>query len=153
MTRSRASARKAGLAGSASAKAARFAIPFEERIAPHIERIDDCWLWTGYCYGNGYAALSWQGRQQLLHRLSYEHFRGPIPEGLVIDHLCRTKNCINPDHLEPVTSGENTRRAMRTHCINGHEFTPENVYMPKDGKRYCRTCRRARVRAYRGKTK
>lgn len=151
MTRNRASAKKAGAtnAGSHAAAMKQLAIPFEDRIEPQIERNESgCWLWTGYKYPNGYAVLCWQGKQQLLHRLSYGHFVGPIPEGLVIDHLCRTKNCINPAHLEPVTSGENTRRAMRTHCVNGHEFTEANIYRPSDGKRYCRICRRTRVREY-----
>jgi hypothetical protein len=69
----------------------------------------------------------------------------------VIDHLCRVKACINPAHLEPVTSGENTRRAMREACVHGHRFTPDNTYVPADGKRYCRECRRRRVREQRAR--
>ena len=137
----------------AAATAARrdqlLAIPFETRLFHNIHKSDSgCWEWTGYKYNNGYAGMSWQGKQQLLHRLSYQHFVGAIPDGLVLDHLCRVKNCVNPDHLEAVTSRENSRRAMRTHCVNGHEFTAANVYIPKDGKRYCRECRRTRVREY-----
>lgn len=122
---------------------------FAERIASHVVTDENgCEVWTGYRYSNGYSGISWNGTQVLGHRLSYEQRVGPIPDGLVIDHLCRNKACINPAHLEPVTSGENTRRAMRTHCVNGHEFTPQNVYRPGDGKRYCRECRRRRVREY-----
>ena len=85
------------------------------------------------------------------HRCSYEFLKGEIPNGLVIDHLCRVRNCINPDHLEPVTPLENMMRGnnqtvtnkTKTVCKNGHEFTPENTYTnPYSGKRKCRTCNR-----------
>ena len=86
--------------------------------------------------------------QMLAHRWSYEHFVGHIPDGLTIDHLCRNRRCVRPDHLEPVTSGENTRRAMRNTCIKGHPFDEANTWTYR-GKRYCRTCRRDRNRARR----
>ena len=105
-----------------------------------------CWEWTGTCQPNGYSAFFVDGRLLRGHRWSYEHFIGPIPDGLQIDHLCRNRRCVNPEHLEPVTARENTRRAMRAACVNGHDFTPENVYM-HSGKRYCRECRRNRNRA------
>jgi hypothetical protein len=136
--------------GSQQAARNKLAIPFESRLRVGITISDSgCWLWTGYAYSNGYAAMSWQGKQQLLHRLAYEHYVGPIPDGLQLDHLCRVRSCVNPDHLEPVTAMENTRRAMRLSCVNGHPFTPDNTYIPTDGKRYCRECRRRRVREYR----
>jgi hypothetical protein len=148
VTRSRASAAKFA---SECRRLQLFSIPFADRLAAKIDITPDgCWEWTGYRYGNGYAAMGWLGRQRLLHRLAYEQLVEPIPHGLTLDHLCRVRHCVNPDHLEPVTQGENTRRAMRSHCKNGHEFTPDNTYVPADGKRYCRECRRQRVRASRG---
>lgn len=109
-----------------------------------------CWLWTG-ATRLGYAELSYEGTNRSGHRLAYELWRGPIPEGLQIDHLCRNRRCINPWHLEPVTSAVNigrSPRALATHCKYGHEFTPENTRRA-DGRRYCRTCAAARLYARR----
>lgn len=109
-----------------------------------------CWLWTGATNGVGYGRLG----RQYVHRLSYTHFVGEIPDGLQLDHLCRVPLCCNPDHLEPVTIGENVRRglapiitrlrhAARTHCRVGHVLTPENTYVrPGDRARICRECQR-----------
>lgn len=156
MTRNRASAKKAGslTRSQAALKASRvaasrlLATPLADRIRDSSSVTESgCWQWQRYTYGNGYAAISVAGKQRLAHRVSYEVSVGPIPEGMVIDHLCRNKRCVNPAHLEVVTSRENTRRAMRTHCINGHEFDEENTWM-HEGKRYCRACRRKRAREY-----
>lgn len=115
-----------------------------DKFAESIAVTDNgCWLWIGHRYTNGYGAITHNGRQVLVHRWSYEHHVGPIPAGLQIDHLCRNRACANPGHLEPVTALENTRRAMRSKCVNGHQFSAENTYM-HGGKRYCRTCRRER---------
>lgn len=116
-----------------------------EKFEKYTLRAAECWEWTGHKYGNGYGAITHRGRQVLAHRWAYEHFIGPIPEGLTIDHLCRNRACVNPAHMEPVTGRENTRRAMRSHCIHGHAFDAENTYM-HNGKRYCRTCRSERQR-------
>lgn len=115
-----------------------------------------CWLWTATINNKGYGQFYSQERRTKVyaHRWSYEHNVGPIPEGLVIDHLCRTPRCVNPEHLEPVTFAENLRRgegglrrqqlmAARTHCRNGHEFIESNVYR-YGGERRCRACYRAR---------
>lgn len=112
-----------------------------------------CWHWMGERGRNGYGVARTAGAY-FAHRLAYELLVGPIPEGLVIDHLCRVRHCVNPAHLEPVTSGENTLRgetvaaanARKTHCDRGHEFTPENTYWKRDRAgqprwRECKACR------------
>ncbi|WP_033356238.1 HNH endonuclease signature motif containing protein, partial [Kitasatospora aureofaciens] len=93
-----------------------------------------------------YGQFNLHGRTYSAHRYAYTQLVGPIPDGLVIDHLCRNPSCVNPAHLEPVTHAENMRRsepAMRTHCIHGHEFTEANTYYRTpncDGVRQCRAC-------------
>jgi len=78
----------------------------------------------------------------MVHRAAYEEVHGPIPEGLVIDHLCRNRSCIQVHHLEAVTHAENIRRiyANKTHCARGHEYSGTNVYTAPNGQRYCRIC-------------
>src|ERR1044071_5869985 len=99
--------------------------------AIRIEAMTDCWLWEGAHYSNGYGVMmvtvhpegETVRRLMSVHRLSYEAFKGPIPEGMHIDHLCRVRNCYNPEHLEAVTQAENNRRMglVITHCKRGHE--------------------------------
>lgn len=110
-----------------------------------------CWLWTG-CTGGGYGRFVFEGKVRQAHRVAYEAFIGPIPEGLQIDHLCRNRACVRVSHLEAVTQRENVLRgvgasaqhARQTHCIHGHEFTPENTFVQAEGqqkgRRRCRTC-------------
>jgi hypothetical protein len=111
---------------------------------------DGCWIWDGQVGANGYGVLSLTKKTKIYaHRASYELFKGPIPDGLTIDHLCRTLKCVNPEHLEAVTLEENSRRAAnRTDvCPSGH---------PKDGlitrgvrpRRYCKECCRIRARRW-----
>jgi hypothetical protein len=69
-----------------------------------------CWVWTGCRIYSGYGRLSVAGKLVLAHRYAYELLRQPIPAGLTLDHLCRNRACINPEHLEPVSVAENTRR-------------------------------------------
>lgn len=113
-----------------------------------------CWQWHGAHIRNGYSAFS-TGRMQLGHRVAYEALVGQIPEGLVVDHLCRNRSCVNPDHLEPVTIRENLMRgqtpaaanAAKTHCPQGHPLVGGNLLPSKlrQGKRCCRTCNRDQV--------
>lgn len=134
----------AAAVGSTVARAINTRDPLERFLSmTDQDRPDGCWLWTGNLQANGYSSFYVNGRTVRAHRWAYEHFVGPISEGLQIDHLCRVRRCVNPTHLEPVTARENTRRAMRSRCVNGHPFTDENTYM-HGGKRYCRTCRRNR---------
>lgn len=118
--------------------------PYCDRI---IKQADGCWLWTGANNGRyGISVDPKTKRVTTAHRVLYEHFKGPIPDGLEVDHLCRVKLCVNPDHLEPVTSKENMRRAnahprkLKTHCKRGHEYTPENTVINKRGNRHCKQC-------------
>lgn len=103
-----------------------------------------CWEWTGPKHHNGYGACSKTMGTNRAHRAAYMILVGPIPEGLVIDHLCLVKHCVNPEHMEPVDDRENLRRAFAliTHCPHGHEYTPDNTYIqPATGTRQCRVCR------------
>lgn len=106
-----------------------------------------CRIWSGAKNDSGYPQKRHNGKTTYVHRLAYETLRGPIPEGLELDHLCRTPACYEPLHLEAVTHLENVRRGIgnqykdKTHCQRGHEFTPENTrYVPSSPKRQCRAC-------------
>lgn len=126
-----------------------------ERFWAKVDRRgpDDCWLWTGAVQSRGYGQLGVDGKLVYAHRWAYEHEVGPIPDGLTIDHLCRTRLCVNARHLEPVTNKVNIQRgespwatnARKTHCVNGHEFTLENTFA-RPGGRGCRMCKRAHDR-------
>ena len=115
---------------------------------------DGCWIWTGAAT-KGYGQFKIAGRQLAAHRVSYEAHVGPIPDGMVLDHLCRKTLCVNPEHLEPVTNAENIRRGRvgereksKTHCPAGHEYNDENTYSWKNGWRQCRICKRAAHRRW-----
>ena len=135
----------------------------DERLSLFRSRVaksDSCWTWTGTMDSSGYGRfypIKGSPHRVRAHRVAYELFRGQIPAGLEVDHLCRNRQCVNPDHLEPVTRMENQRRGFspsginhrKTHCIRGHEFTPENTYRPADGRRICKACRASGMRAIR----
>jgi len=122
-----------------------------ERIRERVV-IDDngCWLWQGSRTTKGYVIITVGSRidgtksSRQLHRVAYEVFVGPIPDGLTIDHTCEVKHCCSPTHLEPVTNAENKRRGgeRMAACRRGHPRTTENTYVRPDGKRQCRVCRR-----------
>lgn len=111
-----------------------------------------CWLWSG-ALTNGYGTMNINQKTVPAHRFSYELHKGKIPEGLQIDHLCRVHNCVNPDHLEAVTSQINMLRGksptillhLSGKCKHGHEMTPDNTYYVsryKGGnkKAICKAC-------------
>lgn len=128
-----------------------------------------CWIWMGGLNNKRYGQFAIKiGRyvgkdktgwgMKLAHRFSYEIARGPVPDGLVLDHLCRMPSCVNPDHLEPVTQIENCRRGLsgspethpsaalnraKTHCPRGHAYDAENTYTNKRGQRCCKICKNA----------
>lgn len=126
-------------------------IPVEDRIASHTTIDGECIVWTAAKSRLGYGHMGVDGRTREVHRVAYEAFVGPVPEGLTLDHLCRNRACVNPDHLEPVPHRENVLRgegptavnARKTHCKRGHELSPENVYInATSGSRQCRPCAR-----------
>ena len=140
-------------------------LTLEERFAKYrLVTPNGCHRWTGARGPDGYGIISIREpgqprRNKGVHRVAYEHYVGPIPEGFTIDHVaakgCQYRDCFNPEHLEAVTMGENIRRghtgkvnhhyATRTHCKNGHEFTPENTRIGVQGDRVCRQCARERT--------
>lgn len=120
-----------------------------------------CWLWTGGRTVRGYGLFWLNGNDVRAHRFAYEEMVGEIPEGMVLDHLCRVTTCVNPSHLEPVTNRENVLRgygptaenARRDACRMGHPFSPENTYSrPGLGDRQCRACRLEESRRRFGKS-
>src|SRR5882672_5605131 len=120
-------------------------------LLSHIE-VDSngCWLWQRSRHRDGYGKIKLAGKDQYVHRVSYEIHVGPIPAGLCIDHLCRNRACCNPIHLECVTPIENFRRGISpaevaariTHCPKGHPYDAINTYMHPRGKRVCIACRK-----------
>ena len=129
-------------------------IPAAERFWPKVRKTDTCWLWEGAISPDGYGSFYGGNRRNCKpHRFAYEEMVGPIPEGLVLDHLCRVRHCVNPAHLEPVTERENALRGVSPNvkaflsgvCRRGHELTADNSIVKPNGARQCRTCVKARA--------
>lgn len=120
-----------------------------ERIADKVTPVTEsgCHVWLGASTNGGYGHLKYENKYYLAHRVTYIHRYGAIPEGLDLDHLCRVRCCVNPDHLEPVSRRENlirgntaiARNVRRTQCPNGHPYTKEHL-APWRNDRVCRTC-------------
>lgn len=145
--------------------------PLERFLAAQKPASNGCILWTGTINPvSGYGTLSIDHAHHYAHRFSYAHYVGPIPDGMHIDHVCHNQDltciddskclhrrCVNPDHLEAVTPKDNItrshlsragRNSRKTHCKRGHEFTPENTLIYRDGRRECRNCRNRKQREY-----
>jgi hypothetical protein len=126
-------------------------VPVADRFWPNVDQTADCWLWRGAVGYDGYGRTSDLQRRMMAHRVAYEMLVGPIPAGLVLDHLCRVRHCVNPAHLEPVTQRENIRRgaglaarnASKTHCPRNHPYDEANTAY-RQGYRHCRACERDR---------
>lgn len=130
------------------------------RFWSRVRKTDNCWLWIGGISHSGYGVFTTgsktngTSKSTPAHRYSYALAKGDIPEGLVLDHLCRIRECVNPDHLEAVTQQVNTLRgdspiaqhAAKTHCKRGHPFSEENTWRTRKGGRHCRTCARERAK-------
>ena len=109
-----------------------------------------CWIWTAGVTKDGYGRFRPVAGEtmKLAHRWAMEQFCYPLSDDLEVDHLCKVRNCVNPDHLEDVNRDENMRRARKTHCKWGHELSEENVYVTPKGHRQCRECGNGAQRAY-----
>lgn len=121
-----------------------------------VQRPNGCIEWVGGLNWKGYGKVAIGGRTKVAHRVAYELLVGPIPDGLTLDHLCRNRACVNPEHLEPVTNRENILRgtapsamnAAKTHCPQGHPYDEANTYVSAKGSRHCRQCHAERQRQY-----
>lgn len=122
-----------------------------------IDEESGCWIYLGYADPAGYARVGYQGKSKRVHQVSFWHFKGEVPEGYEIDHLCRNKRCFNPEHLEAVTKRTNMLRGIvwevsgkynqaKTHCVRGHPYAGDNlverIQMGVLGPRVSRHCRK-----------
>ena len=120
-----------------------------KRFWNKVDMAGDCWIWKAATI-KGYGSFKFEKKRTYAHRTSYQLTKGPIPEGLVINHLCENPLCVRPSHLEAVTQHANLmysdtpmrRNKLKTHCVNGHEFSDDNTYISPKGYRKCRQCQR-----------
>jgi len=123
----------------------------------YVDKTKDCWIWNGAKTTDGYGQIKSGDKIQYVHRLSYQFHKGEIPKGLQIDHLCRVRNCINPEHLQVVTLRENVLRgnsipainARKKQCIKGHLLIGLNLVKSVLPVRKCRICWNNYVKLYR----
>lgn len=129
-----------------AARKRRPSISVAVRFWSKVQISPGCWEWRGAKNQKGYGQINISRHMVKVHRWAYEQANGPIPAGMQLDHLCRNPSCVNPSHVEPVTNQENAlrgwvARGLPTHCGKGHAFTPDNIYITRQGKgRACRSC-------------
>ena len=132
------------------------------RFFEKVRFTDCCWEWSAFVNPDRYGVFGigsrTDGTRRTIgaHRWSYQFFTGPIPQGLEVDHLCRNRKCVHPDHLRLLTPemnkrlgdfrGNGARQKAKTHCPYGHAYTPENTAVGHRGDRKCRACDRERAR-------
>jgi hypothetical protein len=137
-------------------------VDFHGAVPEQRPDLGPCWLWLGHLDKDGYGLASFEGKTCRVHRVSYELLVASLDDidpsrpafSITIDHICRVRRCVNPDHMEPVPSATNVARGIagkvrgqtmsaRTHCPRGHEYSGSNLYVGPDGKRRCVACNRA----------
>ena len=131
-------------------------IRYADDFWAHVKKTDSCWLWLGSANELGYGQVFLGYKLHRAHRVAYEMVVGPIPKGMTLDHLCRTRACVKPDHLEPISQRDNVLRgqgitaqkARQTHCKRGHPFDLFNTYWNRRGGRICRICSNAHSLRY-----
>lgn len=136
-----------------------------ERTMSYISKSSDCWVWLGKPANTGYGQIGFgypNRKVRNAHRVIYELLVGEIPDGKQLDHLCRNRLCVNPEHLEPVTQKENLLRGdtipaknkAKTHCVRGHKLSGDNIRTyGKRGGRQCKPCMNIRKKESRQKQK
>ena len=135
-----------------------------ERFLAKVDQSGECWLWTATKHVFGYGSFGHKGKKVGAHRMSYELFVGPIPEGMFVLHRCDVPECVKPDHLflgdQKANLADMTKKGRRrnqnngkTHCVHGHALSGYNLVIQKDGKRNCRECGNEAARQYRRRVK
>lgn len=129
--------------------------PLKERFWEKVDILGNCWIWTGATLANGgYGQVRVPGGRAYVHRVTYEWFNGPIPAGMEVDHLCKVRTCVNPDHLQVLSPKDHrTKDLTKELCKHGHVLSEDTCYLERDGTRKCRACldrrNRARTTEYR----
>lgn len=133
-----------------------------ERFWSKVDKSGSCWLWSGCVSTSGYGRINASGHIRFAHHIGWLLTHGTLPENIghgpdevVTDHLCRVRNCVNPAHLQWVSTGTNTRRGntgqhntIKTHCPKGHAYTADNILHKGKNSRGCRQCGRDYAREY-----